>query len=47
MIGHGAIGKVYMGLNFETGEMMAVKQVQLGQQLGSQAADELKAMDQV
>ena len=46
LIGHGAIGKVYMGLNFETGEMMAVKQVQLGQQLGSQAADELKAMDQ-
>eukprot|EP00960_Hanusia_phi_P064941 765962-Hanusia_phi.AAC.4 len=27
LIGHGAIGKVYMGLNFETGEMMAVKQV--------------------
>jgi serine/threonine protein kinase len=46
LIGHGAIGKVYMGLNFETGEMMAVKVVQLGQQLGSQAADELKAMDQ-
>ena len=29
MIGHGAIGKVYMGLNFDTGEMMAVKQIQL------------------
>lgn len=46
LIGHGAIGKVYMGLNFETGEMMAVKQVDLGQQLGPQAAEELKAMDQ-
>lgn len=46
LIGHGAIGKVYMGLNFESGIMMAVKQVQLGQQLGAQAADELKAMDQ-
>lgn len=46
LIGHGAIGKVYMGLNFETGEMMAVKQVQLGGQLNPQAADELKSMDQ-
>jgi serine/threonine protein kinase len=46
LIGHGAIGKVYMGLNFETGEMMAVKLVDLGQQLGAQAADELKAMEQ-
>lgn len=46
LIGHGSIGKVYMGLDFETGEMMAVKQVDLGQQLGPQAAEELKAMDQ-
>jgi len=46
LIGHGAIGKVYMGLNFETGEMMAVKQVDLGEHFGPQAAEELKAMDQ-
>jgi len=30
IIGHGSFGKVMMGLNLETGCMMAVKQVQIG-----------------
>ena len=30
IIGHGSYGKVIMGLNIETGCMMAVKQVQIG-----------------
>jgi len=36
----GTLEQVYMGLNFETGEMMAVKLVDLGQQLGAEVSRE-------
>jgi hypothetical protein len=31
VIGHGSFGRVILGLNLDTGSIMAVKQVQIGQ----------------
>jgi len=45
IIGHGSFGKVMMGLNLETGCMMAVKQVQIGMVNTAAQQDRVKALE--
>lgn len=42
LIGKGSHGRVYMGLNVNTGEVMAVKQVELPQTASDRMKDEMK-----
>src|SRR5690606_32695845 len=42
MLGAGAFGKVYLGMNMETGELMAVKEVDIG---GKCSDDQIKSLE--
>ena len=45
LIGAGAFGRVYMGMNLESGELMAVKQVSLSECEASRREDHVRALE--
>ena len=44
MIGKGSYGKVYLGINLTTGDLLAVKQVEVNQKAAGQDKDKMKEM---
>ena len=44
LIGKGSYGKVYLGINLTTGDLLAVKQVEVNQKAAGQDKDKMKAM---
>lgn len=44
MIGSGSFGKVFLGLNLSSGEMMAVKQIHIGPHMGENGAELLSSI---
>ncbi|KAM0798652.1 hypothetical protein BDR22DRAFT_808597 [Usnea florida] len=44
LIGKGSYGKVYLGINLTTGDLLAVKQVEVNQKIAGQDKDKMKEM---
>lgn len=44
LIGKGSYGKVYLGINLTTGDLLAVKQVEVNQKIAGQDKDKMKDM---